>query len=138
MNPALPSMCSQTHPLASPSRGQATAETQGVGRHRGSYPTTLLHVCNTTAGKHCISPRGLYQRARGLYAKFSFHSINSHVKHIHFSPSGLLLLILRSDTSYSPLNVEQHQEGDACSTKDPGISISQHLRSLGKQCLATL
>ena len=59
MNPALPSTCSQTaptHPFASPSHEQATAEAQALGRHRGSYPTTLLHVFNARAGKRCISP----------------------------------------------------------------------------------
>jgi len=50
-------------------------------------------------------------QAWGLHVKLSFHVKLTH-KIICFSSSGLLLLILRSETSYSPLHVEQHQEGE--------------------------
>lgn len=59
MNPALPSTYSQMvpiHPFISPRYAQAIVETQGAGRHQGSYPTTQLHIFNVRAGKHCISP----------------------------------------------------------------------------------
>lgn len=82
MNPALPSTCSQTAPTptsASPSHEQATAETQGVGRHQGNYPTTLPHVFSARAGKHSISPPGSASMGFVCLAFFPCHKLTCKI-----------------------------------------------------------
>lgn len=82
MNPALPSTRSQTAPTptsASPSHEQATAETQGVGRHQGNYPTTLPHVFSARAGKHSISPPGSASMGFVCLAFFPCHKLTCKI-----------------------------------------------------------